>query len=197
MIETNRVFSPSFVSALLSTLLASSAFLPSAHAAPPLPTVTISDEALAAEDIHTAVAHPGALPHHMDVPAYIVADARKVAHIRPVGSGRVLDVAVVAGQMVTKGQPLLTYENFTLNDDTQQRLSAEAALQEARARRENARQLYDRARTLKGGGGFGRRTGATGRCLAGGGCARAWPGSRTSEYSRTSPPLSVQYGTSR
>ncbi|AQS84102.1 MAG: efflux RND transporter periplasmic adaptor subunit [Acetobacter aceti] len=151
MIETNRVFPPSFASVLLSTLLVGSAFLSPAHALPSLPTVTISDDALIAEDIHTAIAHAGALPHHMDVPAYIAVDARKVAHIHPVGRGRVLEVSVVAGQMVTKGQPLLTYENFTLNDDTQQRLSAEAALQEARARRENARQLYDRARTLKGG----------------------------------------------
>lgn len=113
--------------------------------------ITISDEALMSEDIQTAVSSTGALPYHVDTPAYVVTDDRRVARIRPVGSGRVVNVAVVAGQIVTKGQPLLTYENFTLNDETQQQLSAEAALQEARARRENARQLYDRARTLKGG----------------------------------------------
>ncbi|NHN88768.1 efflux RND transporter periplasmic adaptor subunit [Acetobacter conturbans] len=140
-----------FAVLLACSLPAFTAMAAPSQEAAPLPSVVISDEALATENIHTAVARAGALPHHLDVPAYVVADDRRVARIRPVGSGRVLDVAVVAGQLVTRGQPLLTYENFTLNDETQQRLSAEAALQEARARRENAHQLYERARSLRGG----------------------------------------------
>jgi cobalt-zinc-cadmium efflux system membrane fusion protein len=120
-----------------------------AVAAPVL--VDISDEALQAEDIHTATAVAGSLPRHTDAPAYVAADERRIVRIRPVGDGRVISVAVVPGQIVRKGQPLLTYENFTLRDETFQNTSDEASLRAARAEERNARQLYERGQQLKGG----------------------------------------------
>lgn len=113
--------------------------------------VDISDEALQAENIHTAIAVAGSLPRHTDAPAYVAADERRIVRIRPVGDGRVVSVAVVPGQVVSKGQPLLAYENFTLRDETFQNSSDEASLRAARAEERNARQLYDRGQQLKGG----------------------------------------------
>lgn len=122
-----------------------------AHARPAMPTLVIADTALARERIQTAVAVAGAVAEHVDVPAYVAADERRVARIRPVGEGRVVSVEVVPGQSVRQGQPLLTFENFAMRDEAALRAGAEAALQEARARQANARQLYQRGKALGGG----------------------------------------------
>ncbi|MFT8655604.1 MAG: efflux RND transporter periplasmic adaptor subunit [Acetobacter papayae] len=154
---------PRLAACLVSCAVVSSAAAPSVHAqTPPAKAavkpalvapvlVDISDEALQAENIHTATAVEGSLPRHTDAPAYVAADERRIVRIRPVGDGRVVSVAVVPGQVVSKGQPLLAYENFTLRDETFQNSSDEASLRAARAEERNARQLYDRGQQLKGG----------------------------------------------
>lgn len=154
---------PRLAACLVSCAVVSSAAAPSVHAqTPPAKAgvkpavvapvlVDISDEALQAENIHTATAVEGSLPRHTDAPAYVAADERRIVRIRPVGDGRVVSVAVVPGQVVSKGQPLLAYENFTLRDETFQNSSDEASLRAARAEERNGRQFYDRGQQLKGG----------------------------------------------
>ncbi|GBQ83749.1 efflux RND transporter periplasmic adaptor subunit [Asaia krungthepensis] len=122
-----------------------------AAAAWPTAPLTIAPDALRSEAIHVAVAHKGALPPHVDVPAYIDQDDRKSARLHPVGQGRVQSVLVTPGEVVKKGQVLFTYDDFSLSDERQRLLSAEAALQQARALRDDASLSYDRARSLQGG----------------------------------------------
>jgi len=130
---------------------------PSAESGPQSPVdwpnapIAISREALRQEGIHTAVTRQGALPPHVDVPAYIDQDDRRSARIHPVGQGRVQSVLVTPGEIVKKGQVLFTYDDFSLSDAHQRLLSAEAAVQQARALRDDARLSYDRARALQGG----------------------------------------------
>lgn len=113
--------------------------------------IAISREALKREAIHVAVAKAGALPPHIDVPAYIDQDDRRSARIHPVGQGRVQSVLVTPGEIVKRGQVLFTYDDFSLSDERQRLLSAEAALQQQKALRDDARLSYHRARTLQGG----------------------------------------------
>lgn len=117
----------------------------------PTAPLTIAPEALGSEGIHVAIGHKGALPPHVDVPAYIDQDDRKSARLHPVGQGRVQSVLVTPGEVVKKGQVLFTYDDFSLSDERQRLLSAEAALQQARALRDDASLSYDRARSLQGG----------------------------------------------
>ncbi|RUT25824.1 efflux RND transporter periplasmic adaptor subunit [Asaia sp. W19] len=117
----------------------------------PTAPLTIAPEALESEGIHVAIGHKGALPPHVDVPAYIDQDDRKSARLHPVGQGRVQSVLVTPGEVVKKGQVLFTYDDFSLSDERQRLLSAEAALQQARALRDDASLSYDRARSLQGG----------------------------------------------
>lgn len=112
---------------------------------------TLSPEALKTESIATATARAGALPPHIDAPAYVALDERRVARIHPVGQGRVQTVRVVPGQLVHRGDVLFTYDNFTLSDERQDLMRAEAALQQARALRDDAMLAYRRAQALQGG----------------------------------------------
>ena len=113
--------------------------------------IVIAKEAFKSEGIHTAKARSGALPPHIDVPAYIDQDDRRSARIHPVGQGRVQSVLVTPGELVKKGQVLFTYDDFSLSDSHQRLLSSEAALQQAKALRDDARLAYDRGRALQGG----------------------------------------------
>lgn len=117
----------------------------------PKAPIVIAREALSHEGIRSAVTRAGALPPHVDVPAYIDQDDRRSARIHPVGQGRVQSVLVTPGEIVSKGQVLFTYDDFSLSDAHQRLLSAEAALQQAKALRDDAALSYDRARSLQGG----------------------------------------------
>ncbi|WP_438382302.1 efflux RND transporter periplasmic adaptor subunit [Asaia sp. BMEF1] len=132
------------------SLSASAAFAQSAADWPSHP-IAIPKDALKTEAIHTAKARAGALPPHIDVPAYIDQDDRRSARIHPVGQGRVQSVLVTPGELVKKGQVLFTYDDFSLSDAHQRLLSAEASLQQAKALRDDARLSYDRGHALQGG----------------------------------------------
>lgn len=122
-----------------------------AQATVSLPTVMISDAAVKIEHIKIVPVVQGQLSEHVDAPSIIMADARAVANIRPVGAGRVVSVSVVPGQVVKKGAVLFTYENFSFRDTTNARTSQDAMLLSAQAQAENASQLYHRAQALRGG----------------------------------------------
>ncbi|AQS88559.1 membrane-fusion protein [Neoasaia chiangmaiensis NBRC 101099] len=117
----------------------------------PSAPITIAADALKTEGIETGTARPGRLPPHIDAPAYVALDERRVVRIRPVGFGRVRSVEVSTGEPVKRGQVLLTYDDFSLSDQKQRLLSAEAALQQAGALEKEASLAYSRARTLQGG----------------------------------------------
>nr|WP_246495552.1 efflux RND transporter periplasmic adaptor subunit [Ameyamaea chiangmaiensis] len=117
----------------------------------PTAPITIATSALSVQGIETATSHAGAIAAHVDAPGYVTVDERRVVRVRPVGTGRVEEVLVTPGQSVRRGQVLLTYDDFSLSDETQRLASAEAALQQARATARQAELSYGRARSLQGG----------------------------------------------
>ena len=72
----------------------------------------------------------------------------RVAHIRPLASGRVQEVYVRLGDRVRAGQPLGVYDNIELGEFIGQYLSALAALDKANAEAQVTRKALDRATTL-------------------------------------------------
>ncbi|MCH4021983.1 MAG: efflux RND transporter periplasmic adaptor subunit [Acetobacter sp.] len=117
----------------------------------PSEPVMIAPEAFKSENISAAIVRKGSLAPHIDVQAYISADLRRVHRIRPVGSGRVREVMVTPGDIVHKGQILLVYDNFSLSDEKQRLLTAEAALRQAKATEREAVLAEHRASVLRGG----------------------------------------------
>ncbi|WP_279313225.1 efflux RND transporter periplasmic adaptor subunit [Acetobacter sp. AN02] len=113
--------------------------------------IIISPEAVASEGIRTAVAKPGALAPHTLAQATIAADERRISRIHPAGSGRVREVLVTPGQIVRKGEVLFRYDDFSLSDERQRLLSAEAALRQAGATERDAALASHRAEALRGG----------------------------------------------
>ncbi|MBB2201562.1 efflux RND transporter periplasmic adaptor subunit [Gluconacetobacter tumulisoli] len=113
--------------------------------------VTISPDALKKMEIGTAQAVTGSLRGHVTCPAYVVPDDRAVARIHAVGQGRILQVRTYPGQIVSAGQVLMEYDDYTLTDVQQQVRAAEATLEEAQATRDGAALAARRADALRGG----------------------------------------------
>ena len=117
-----------------------------------MPTVEISAAALKREHIQMAVAKKSTtVSKHIDGLAYVEDDLRRVANIRPIGTGRVTSIEVVKGQSVRKGQVLIKYDNFFMRDEKDRLTVAKAMLQEARAQQMSAEQIYQRGKKLSGG----------------------------------------------
>jgi cobalt-zinc-cadmium efflux system membrane fusion protein len=72
----------------------------------------------------------------------------RVAHIRPLATGRIERVHVRAGDRVSKGQPLVDYDNIELGELIGQYLSALAAVDKANAEAEVRRRSVERAKRL-------------------------------------------------
>ncbi|MBO1361598.1 efflux RND transporter periplasmic adaptor subunit [Acetobacter sacchari] len=117
----------------------------------PTKPVMIAPEALKTLGINTAAARSGAIAPHIDAQAYIAADERRISRIHPVGAGRVREVLVSPGQIVRRGEALLTYDDFSLSDEKQKLLGAQAALQQAEALEQDAALAWKRASALRGG----------------------------------------------
>ncbi|MBQ5546552.1 MAG: biotin/lipoyl-binding protein, partial [Acetobacter sp.] len=117
-----------------------------------MPTVEISAAALKREHIQMAVAKKSTtVSKHIDGLAYVEDDLRRVANIRPIGTGRVTSIEVVKGQSVRKGQVLIKYNNFFMRDEKDRLTVVKAMLQEARAQQMSAEQIYQRGKKLSGG----------------------------------------------
>ncbi|MFW7266548.1 efflux RND transporter periplasmic adaptor subunit [Gluconacetobacter sp. Hr-1-5] len=116
----------------------------------PPAVVTIAPSAMKTMGIATTIARAGTLSGHIACPAYVMADNRHVVRISPLGEGRVLKVLTYPGQIVAAGQVLLEYDNHTLVQLRQQIAAAEAALEEARATRDEAALSAARAKILRG-----------------------------------------------
>lgn len=72
----------------------------------------------------------------------------RVAHVRPLTQGRILDVLAIQGDTVRTGQTLTVYDNIELGELLGQYNVGLAALEKARANAEAARKSAERAQNL-------------------------------------------------
>lgn len=88
------------------------------------------------------------LPAAISLTGAVAPDEAQVAHVRPLARGLIEKVWVRPGDRVTRGQPLVTYDNIELGELVGQYLSASAALRQAQAELDVRRKALDRAREL-------------------------------------------------
>ena len=122
---------------------------PEEHAADlPTGTVEIPDAAQKNARIETAAVKMTSLPATLEVTGLVTPDESRVAHVRPLARGVVERIAVSLGSRVTKGQPLLMYDNIELGQLVGEFLTERAALRQAETDREVKRTSLERAESL-------------------------------------------------
>ncbi|MFT9018918.1 efflux RND transporter periplasmic adaptor subunit [Acetobacter malorum] len=114
------------------------------------PVVTMGAAAQHNAGLVVSVVKRGVLGKSLDAMGTVTAEASHVVRIHPAGSGKVLNVAVVPGQHVRKGDVLLTYQDHSLHLVRLEMAKAQAALATAHASFQNATEAYSRARALEG-----------------------------------------------
>ncbi|WP_323989741.1 efflux RND transporter periplasmic adaptor subunit [Nguyenibacter sp. L1] len=119
-------------------------------AADGLAPVTIGADAQKNEGLTVATAHAGTVSRVLPALARVMPDETRVVHIRPVGSGKVLAVHVLAGQRVARDTVLVDYVDHSLHVARLQAVQMRAALNAAIAARDDAAAAYRRARALAG-----------------------------------------------
>jgi membrane fusion protein, heavy metal efflux system len=135
--------------------------LPSASIAPPMSalspvatvpelpaTITLSEPKLANMQLQVEEAKAGPLVRAVSATGSVGYDQIHLARIRPTARGRIETVDVKAGDRVVAGQRLAVLDNFDLSAAHSKVLSAEAALNQAKAQLEAATAAYDRATNL-------------------------------------------------
>ena len=123
---------------------------PSAVAADPeLPaTITLSEPKLANLQLQIGQAKAGPLVRAVSATGSVGYDQLHLARIKPTARGRIETVDVTAGDRVVAGQRLAVLDNFDLSAAHSRVLSAEAALNQAKAQLAAAGAAYDRAANL-------------------------------------------------
>ena len=123
---------------------------PSAAAADPqLPaTITLSEPKLANLQLQIEEAKAGPLVRAVSATGSVGYDQLHLARIRPMARGRIEALDVTAGDRVVAGQRLAVLDNFDLSAAHSKVLSAEAALNQAKAQLAAASAAYDRATNL-------------------------------------------------
>ena len=123
---------------------------PSAVAAEPeLPaTITLSEPKLANLQLQIGQAKAGPLVRAVSATGSVGYDQLHLARIKPTARGRIETVDVTAGNRVVAGQRLAVLDNFDLSAAHSRVLSAEAALNQAKAQLAAAGAAYDRAANL-------------------------------------------------
>jgi membrane fusion protein, heavy metal efflux system len=123
---------------------------PSAVAADPeLPaTITLSEPKLANLQLQIGEAKGGPLVRAVSATGSVGYDQLHLARIKPTARGRIETVDVTAGDRVVAGQRLAVLDNFDLSAAHSRVLSAEAALNQAKAQLAAAGAAYDRAANL-------------------------------------------------
>jgi membrane fusion protein, heavy metal efflux system len=135
--------------------------LPSASIAPPMSalspvatvpelpaTITLSEPKLANMQLQVKEAKAGPLVRAVSATGSVGYDQLHLARIKPTARGRIESVDVKAGDRVVAGQRLAVLDNFDLSAAHSKVLSAEAALNQAKAQLEAAIAAYDRATNL-------------------------------------------------
>jgi cobalt-zinc-cadmium efflux system membrane fusion protein len=136
-----------------SSLSASSPVSVSAPAAPaadtPLPaTIVLPDQKLANLQLRIEEAESGPLVRSVSATGSVGYDQLRLARIRPMARGRIEALDAMAGDRVVAGQRLAVLDNFDLSAAHSKVLSAEAALNQAKAQLATANAAYDRATSL-------------------------------------------------
>src|ERR1700675_2982129 len=123
---------------------------PSAVAADPeLPaTITLSEPKLANLQLQIGQAKAGPLVRAVSATGSVGYDQLHLARIKPTARGQIETVDVTAGDRVVAGQRLAVLDNFDLSAAHSRVLSAEAALDQAKAQLAAATAAYDRAANL-------------------------------------------------
>jgi cobalt-zinc-cadmium efflux system membrane fusion protein len=123
---------------------------PSAVAADPeLPaTITLSEPKLANLQLQIGQAKGGPLVRAVSATGSVGYDQLHLARIKPTARGRIETVNVTGGDRVVAGQRLAVLDNFDLSAAHSKVLSAEAALNQAKAQLAAAGAAYDRAANL-------------------------------------------------
>src|SRR6202035_2970675 len=123
---------------------------PAAIAADPeLPaTITLAEPKLANLQLQIGEAKSGPLVRAVSATGIVGYDQLHLARIRPVARGRIEALDVTAGDRVVAGQRLAILDNFDLSAAHSKAVSAEAALNQAKAQLVAASAAYDRATNL-------------------------------------------------
>jgi membrane fusion protein, heavy metal efflux system len=123
---------------------------PSAAAADPqLPaTITLSELKLANLQLQIGQAKAGPLVRAVSATGSVGYDQLHLARIKPMARGRIETLDVTAGDRVVAGQRLAVLDNFDLSAAHSRVLSAEAALNQAKAQLAAASTAYDSATSL-------------------------------------------------
>jgi membrane fusion protein, heavy metal efflux system len=123
---------------------------PSVAAADPrLPaTIILSEPKLANMQLQIGEAKAGPLVRAVSATGSVGYDQLHLARIRPMARGRIEALDVNAGDRVVAGQRLAVLDNFDLSAAHSKVLSAEAALNQAKAQLVAASAAYDRATNL-------------------------------------------------
>jgi cobalt-zinc-cadmium efflux system membrane fusion protein len=125
---------------------------PSAAAADPeLPTtITLSEPKLANLQLQIGQAKAGPLVRAVSATGSVGYDQLQLARIKPMARGRIETLDVTAGDRVVAGQRLAVLDNFDLSAAHSRVVSAEAALNQAKAQLAAASVAYDSATNLIG-----------------------------------------------
>jgi membrane fusion protein, heavy metal efflux system len=120
-----------------------------AAADPQLPaTIILSEPKLANMQLQIEEAKAGPLVRAVSATGSVGYDQLHLARIRPMARGRIETLDVNAGDRVVAGQRLAVLDNFDLSAAHSKAVSAEAALNQAKAQLVAASAAYDRATNL-------------------------------------------------
>ena len=120
-----------------------------AAADPQLPaTIVLSEPKLANMQLQIEEAKAGPLVRAVSATGSVGYDQLHLARIRPMARGRIETLDVNAGDRVVAGQRLAVLDNFDLSAAHSKAVSAEAALNQAKAQLVAANAAYDRAANL-------------------------------------------------
>jgi cobalt-zinc-cadmium efflux system membrane fusion protein len=135
---------------LPSASIAVPASVASVAAADPRPpaSVTLSEPKLANMQLQIGQAKAGPLVRAVSATGSVGYDQLHLARIRPMARGRIEALDVAAGDRVVAGQRLAVLDNFDLSAAHSKAVSAEAALNQAKAQLVAANAAYDRATNL-------------------------------------------------
>jgi cobalt-zinc-cadmium efflux system membrane fusion protein len=125
----------------------STAAAPAADPRPPA-TIILSEPKLANMQLQIEEAKAGPLVRAVSATGSVGYDQLHLARIRPMARGRIEALDVNAGDRVVAGQRLAVLDNFDLSAAHSKVLSAEAALNQAKAQLAAASAAYDRAANL-------------------------------------------------
>jgi cobalt-zinc-cadmium efflux system membrane fusion protein len=111
-------------------------------------TITLSEPKLANLQLQIGQAKAGPLVRAVSATGSVGYDQLHLARIKPTARGRIETVNVTGGDRVVAGQRLAVLDNFDLSAAHSRVLSAEAALNQAKAQLAAAGAAYDRAANL-------------------------------------------------